>query len=163
VLADDGELFAKIEAAFQVGNTRLSLTNYVEGRGGFQPPCETMFSHAGAHGAEEFEQTSFAEQVKVGCVDVVRIVELGALLTTGTGPAVFNASEALSVEVCCAVCAGSGATCVLVCDDEYSERGNAGEEPRGGERVPEEGEPSGDEDCCRQGEASRAEVVEDFV
>jgi len=51
---------------------------------------------------------------------VVGVVELGALLT-GTGPAVFDAGQTFSVEVCCAVCAGSGATGALVCDDEGSE------------------------------------------
>src|SRR6266404_5503788 len=108
MLADDGELFAKIEAVFEVGDARLSLTNYIEGSGGLQPMCETLFSHAGADGAKELEQAGFTEQVEVGGVDMVGIVELGTLLA-GTGPVVFDAGQALSVELRCAVGTGSGA------------------------------------------------------
>jgi hypothetical protein len=124
--------------------------------------CETLFSHAGADGAEELEQAPAAEQVEVGGVDVVRIVELGALLA-GTGPVVFDAGQAFSVEVCCAVGAGPGATCVLVCNDKGGECCDAYEEPGGGEGVPEEREPGGGEGCGCQAEAGCREVVEDFI
>src|SRR6266581_1443504 len=144
VLADDGELFAKIEAIFQVSDALLSLANYVEGGWRLQPLREALFSHAGADAAQEFEQASLAEQVEIVCVDVVGIVELGALLA-GASPAVLDAGQAFSIEVRCAVCAGSDAARVLVCDDESGECGNAQEEPGGGERVLEEGETGGDE------------------
>jgi hypothetical protein len=76
---------------------------------------------------------------------------------------VFDAGQALSVELRCAVGTGSGATCVLVCDDQSSEGSDAYQEPGGGEGVPEEGEPGGDEDGSGQAEAGCGEVVEDFV
>src|SRR5882724_9541567 len=96
VLADDGELFAKVEAVFQIADAGVSLANCGEGGGRLQPLCETLFSHAGADGAEELEQASPAEQIEIRGVDVVRIVESGALLA-GAGPAVFDTGQAFSV------------------------------------------------------------------
>src|SRR6266487_2259136 len=97
VFPDDGELFAKIDAIFQVRDTCLSCSNDIERCRGLQPLRETLFPHAGADSAEELKQASSPEQIEISSVNVVRIVELRALLA-GPGPAVFHAGQTLAAE-----------------------------------------------------------------
>src|SRR5262249_51940213 len=88
VLAQHGEVFAEIQAAFQVGNTDLPLPDYRDRRGRFQPLRQPFLSHAGSYRAQKLEQAASAEQVQIRGVDVVRVVKSQSLLT-GAGPEVF--------------------------------------------------------------------------
>jgi len=84
VLTDDGEIFAKIERSFR--SVMLAWRSGLHpAQRGTLATVPTLFSHAGADGAEELEQASFAEQVEVGCADAQRLIEWVARIETA-GP-----------------------------------------------------------------------------
>ena len=120
VLANHGQILAQLNTIFELGDARVSFTDFIQGRRVFQPPSQSLFAHAGADGAQELKQTASAKEIQVSSVNVVRVVELLALLT-GAGPGVFNPSQALSIEIGGARSSGSGSTGALMGNDQCGE------------------------------------------
>jgi hypothetical protein len=106
MLTDDGQIFAKVNAVFEVGDTRVPFANLVEGCRSLQPLSQSLLAHPGADRAQELEQTAFTEQIQVSSVDVPRVVEFFALMPR-PGPAVIHPREAPSVKVSGPLSAGS--------------------------------------------------------
>ena len=82
VFAEDGDVFAKIEAGAEFGDGCVALGELRDGRWGEEPGGEGVFSHAGAGEGEEFEEAGLSEEVEVGGVEAGMNVDARA----GLGP-----------------------------------------------------------------------------
>src|SRR5262249_54962956 len=82
----------------QLLDARLSVANRFQRRRLLQPLGQMLLSHPRAHRAQELEQATPAKQVKIGCVNMMRIIETVAALT-GPAPAILDALQSLAVEI----------------------------------------------------------------
>jgi hypothetical protein len=159
MLADERQLFPQVEAILQIGNTRLSLTNDRERRGRLQPGREALLSHPGPDGAQQLEEAPPAKQIQVSGIDMVGIIEPRTLLP-GTAPLILDTAQSPPIKVRCPARAQVRPPRPLMSEDQHGECSNAQQQPAGGEEVPEEREPAGNQDHTRQSKPRYAEVVE---
>jgi hypothetical protein len=108
IFAKDGYLFAEVEAGAKFGECGVALLEVGNGGWREEPRGEGIFAHAGAGEREEFEETAGAEEVEIGGVEAGVGVDAFAGLASAR-PAVFDAGEALAVEVYGAFGAGAAA------------------------------------------------------
>src|SRR5690606_17849080 len=97
VVADHRPRFAQIEPIAQIACGSLALAYFVRVRGCEQPLRERALAHACPGRAEQLEQAALAEQIEVGCVDVVGVFEACAE-SAFAGPSILDACDPATIE-----------------------------------------------------------------
>src|SRR5579863_7198078 len=97
VFTQHRQVLAQIELIAELDHCRMPLADLVNRRGREQPFCECVFSHARARGREKLEQAALAEQIEVGGIHVMRVIEAFASFSEGF-PAIFDAGESVLVK-----------------------------------------------------------------
>ena len=157
VFAEDGNVFAEIEARGEFGEGGLALGDFGDGCGCEEPGGEGVFADAGAGEGEELEEAAVAEEVEVRGVEAGLGVDAIAGLADA-GPVVFDAGQAVAVEGDGALGAGAAAEDVGVEDGDDDKYQRCEEEPPGGEGVAIERKPGGNEGCDDDEEAQVSEA-----
>ena len=128
ILAEDGDVFTKIEMVAEIVDGSLTLKKFRHRRRGEEPGGKGVFAHAGAGEGEEFEETAGTEEVEVGGVEAgVKVDALAGL--TGAYPAIFDACETVAVKVDRSFGAGALSQNIGVEDCNCEEQGESEEEP----------------------------------
>lgn len=165
-VAGDGHALAEVDAVAEVGDGGLAGEDGGGGSGCEEPGEEGVLAHAGAGGAEEFEEAAGAGDVEVGGVEAGLELggggggEGGEVAGVEAVPAVFDAREAVAIDLCGAACGAEAAKDAGV-EDAGGEEEKDGDGDEGAGCVAlEDGEPGGDEE--EQGE-EEAEVADPEV
>ena len=96
IFPQDCQVFGEIELRPQFSHRKLPLPDLIEGRRREQPLRQCFFTHASARRRQQFEQTAPAEQVEVGGIDMVRIVETLSGLSRAR-PLVSHPGQSLAI------------------------------------------------------------------
>ena len=91
-----GQVFGEIELRPQFSHRKLPLPDLIEGRRREQPLRQCFLTHSSARRRQQFEQTAPAEQVEVGGIDMVRIVETLSGLSRAR-PLVSHPGQSLAI------------------------------------------------------------------
>lgn len=98
IFAQDRQIFPKIELIAQFVHRSMAFVDSFHRSGGKQPFRKSVLSHAGAGGRQKLKQAAVAEQVEIGGVYVVRIVEALAGFSR-VGPTVFDAGQPFFIKL----------------------------------------------------------------
>ena len=97
LVADDGEILPEVEVGRELLDRFLPPGYEVRGSRPQQPRGERRPAAVGPGHREALEQGTLAEEVEVGCVEVLRVLKLGAPVA-GTRPGVGQPRQAAVVE-----------------------------------------------------------------
>jgi hypothetical protein len=121
VFAEDGDVLAKIEPVAEFRDGGVTLDDLGDGRGRQEPRGEGVFAHSRAGEGEEFEEAASPEEIQVGGVEAgMNINALSGLASAN--PAVFDAGEAVAIELDGAFCAGTLAQHLCMKDGNYEKQ-----------------------------------------
>ena len=98
IFAKHGQIFAQIQLITEFRDACMPLANLLNGRRHEQPIRERVFSHASAGRGEKLEQSAFAENIEIGGINVMGIVETIASATQIV-PAAFNTCQTIAVKI----------------------------------------------------------------
>ena len=123
-----GQESLRIEVILMAVRHEISVHAH-EVRGRQKPLRQGIFAHLGASRAQQLVQTASAEQIQVGCIDVVLDVEL---LAGGpaAAPVIFQAPESRAVKLHSPLGARSQAAYALVVENQGDESSRRDEQPR---------------------------------
>jgi hypothetical protein len=98
ILAEDGNIFAEVEARAKLGDSGLALLYSCDGRWREEPRRKGIFAHPRAGQRKKFEQAIRTEEIQVGGVEAA--VDLHTLTClAGASPAIFDARQPLAIDI----------------------------------------------------------------
>jgi hypothetical protein len=171
VFAEDGHIFAKIEAVAEFVDGCVAFGDLCD-RGWRQQPCgECVFAYASASEGEKLEEAALAEEIEIGGVEAGVDVDACAgpadsgLVDSGLvqgDPAVFDAGEAVAIEVDGAFGAGSPSQDPGMKDSNCEKHQKSKKQPPWGESIAMEGKPGCDQRGDDYEEAKISEADMEF-